>query len=130
MTNQDSYLAWGTSLWNSGLDFGDTVWQGVADVATATGGALSEEYDALTDTAYEVVTAPAKAAQTVAEGAAQAASDAAGTVAEGAAEAARILAEETANLLDDIGDAVKIAPFVIGGVGLAVFVAYKKGLFK
>ena len=67
MSDQNFVTALGTTLWNTGLNFGDTVWTGVSEVADATGGFISEEYNAFTDTAYEIVTAPVRAAETVTE---------------------------------------------------------------
>lgn len=77
---------------------------------------VAEQYDALTDTAYEVVTAPAVAIRDVTGGLVKAT----GTVADATAKAA-----------EDAFDFVKYAPLILAVIGGSVgFYAYKQGLFK
>jgi len=127
MSDQNFVTALGTTLWNTGLNFGDTVWTGVSEVADATGGFISEEYNAFTDTAYEIITTPVRAAETVT----QAAADAAATVAGGAADATRAAGDATGDLLDNMRKSILYTPpLIIGALGVGLFVAYKQGLFK
>ncbi len=121
---ETSLMAMGTDWWNSGLALGDTVWSGVEDVAMATGGFVSDQYNAFTSTVEEVATSPGDAVKELASGYAKALSE----LASGLGDAARATGEGLGGGLEETGKAVKYAPIVAGVAGIGLFIAYRKGL--
>lgn len=122
--DENALMAMGTSWWQSGLALGDTVWEGIGDVAASTGGFISDQYNAFTGTVEEVVTTPGDAIKDVAAGYAEALQ----SIAAGIGDAARATGEGFGDAIEDTGDAVKYAPIVAGVIGIGLFVAYRKGL--
>lgn len=121
----DQLYAFGSDMWSAGYMLGDTIWSGVEDTATATGDFIAGQYDAATDTAYEVVTTPSRAVDTVAEGYRDALSTGADALEDVAGAGAKVIED----LSEAAGDAMRYAPFVVG-IGLLGFAGYRMGWFK